>query len=132
MDYVTCQEMLITAAYRSCEPFLFKANGPVGAIPTYRVPNSMIWKHMSIINMGQTGMSSVTFFFQDENESGIIEAFSTPAHSIAKVIVQATGELDYGTLFLEGGLLYSPMAYILFIVFIVLMPILFNNLLVSS
>ena len=78
--------------------------------------------------LGRTVLCS---FLQDENGSGIIEAFSTPAHSIAKVIVQATGDLDYGTLFLEGGLLYSPMAYILFIVFIVLMPILFNNLLVS-
>ena len=46
--------------------------------------------------------------------------------------MQTTGELDYGDLFLEGGLLYTPMAYILFIVFIVLMPILFNNLLVRQ
>ena len=46
--------------------------------------------------------------------------------------MQTTGELDYGDLFLEGGLLYTPMAYILFIVFIVLMPVLFNNFLVRD
>ena len=57
--------------------------------------------------------------------------FSTFWHSFTSVIVQTTGELDYSSLFLEGSLLYSAMAYILFIVFIVLMPILFNNLLVS-
>lgn len=66
-----------------------------------------------------------------EGGGGILQTFSTPAYSIARVIVQTTGELDYGDIFLEGGLLYTPMAYILFIVFIVLMPVLFNNLLVS-
>ena len=56
--------------------------------------------------------------------------FSTPASSLAKVIMQFTGELDYGGLFDEGSLLYSPMTYILFITFVILMPVLFNNLLV--
>ena len=59
-----------------------------------------------------------------------IEAFSTPAHSLVKTIVQSTGEFDFESLFNDGGLLYSPMAYILFISFVVLMPILFSNMLV--
>ena len=76
----------------------------------------------------------ITFcqFISQGGEGGILETFATPALSIARVIVQTTGELDYTYLFLRGGLLYTPMAYILFIVFIVLMPILFNNLLVRQ
>ena len=70
-------------------------------------------------------------FISQDGEGGILKTFSTPALSIARVLVQTTGELDYNDLFLEGGLLYTPMAYILFIVFIVLLPTLFNNLLVS-
>ena len=44
--------------------------------------------------------------------------------------MQTAGELDYSTIFDEAALLYTPMAYILFILFVVLMPILFSNLLV--
>ena len=62
--------------------------------------------------------------------AGILEAFSTPARSIAKAVMQTAGELDYETIFNEANLLYTPMAYILFISFVILMPILFSNLLV--
>ena len=62
---------------------------------------------------------------------GILQAFSSPAHSIAKTIVQTAGELDFEILFNDADLLYSPMAYILFFSFAILMPILFLNLLVS-
>ena len=64
--------------------------------------------------------------------AGVLEAFSSPAHSIAKTIVQTTGELDFDLIFNDADLLYSPMAYILFLLFTILMPILFVNLLVSS
>lgn len=47
-------------------------------------------------------------------------------------MMQTAGELDFEALFNEGDLLYSPMAYILFISFVVIMPILFNNMLVSQ
>ena len=63
---------------------------------------------------------------------GILKAFSSPAHSIAKTIVQTTGDLDFDKIFNDADLLYSPMAYILFLLFTVLMPILFVNLLVSK
>ena len=46
--------------------------------------------------------------------------------------MQTAGELDYGNLFEEAALLYTPMAIILFVTFVVLMPVLFSNLLVSS
>ena len=45
--------------------------------------------------------------------------------------MQTAGDLDYESIFNEADLLYSPMAYLLFIIFVVLMPILFINLLVS-
>ena len=63
---------------------------------------------------------------------GLLMAFSTPTESFAKTIMQTAGELDYGTIFEEDALLYTPMAYILFILFVILMPVLFNNLLVRS
>ena len=44
--------------------------------------------------------------------------------------MQTAGELDYGNLFEEASLLYTPMAIILFVTFVVLMPVLFSNLLV--
>ena len=68
---------------------------------------------------------------QDEGGPGLLEAFTTPAHSIAKAIMQTAGELDFEIIFNDADLLYFPMAYILFITFVVLMPILFSNLLVS-
>ena len=45
--------------------------------------------------------------------------------------MQTAGELDFETLFNEADLVYAPMAYLLFITFVVIMPILFSNLLVS-
>ena len=67
--------------------------------------------------------------YQVSND-GILTAFSTPAKSIAKTIMQTAGGLDYDTIFDEAPLLYTHMAYILFILFVVLMRILFSNLLV--
>ena len=46
--------------------------------------------------------------------------------------MQTAGELDFETIFNGGDLLYSPSAYLLFIAFVVIMPILFSNLLVSE
>ena len=60
----------------------------------------------------------------------ILTTFSTPAKSFAKTIMQTAGGLDYDTIFDEAPLLYTPMAYILFILFVVLMRVLFSNLLV--
>ena len=75
-------------------------------------------------------MRSIVCVHSQVNNDGILTAFSTPAESFAKTIMQTTGELDYGTIFDDASLLYTPMAYILFILFVVLMPILFSNLLV--
>ena len=60
----------------------------------------------------------------------MLTAFSTFLNSLTKVIMQTAGELDFGTIFEEGPLLYTHMAIFLFITFVVIMPILFNNLLV--
>jgi len=67
-----------------------------------------------------------------EGGPGILFAFSSPYHAVAKTIMQTAGELDYETIFNEADLLYSPMAYILFITFVIIMPILFSNLLVCA
>ena len=68
---------------------------------------------------------------QYRQADGVLVAFATPARSLAKTVISTVGELDFETIFNDGNLLYSPMAYILFIIFVILMPILFSNLLVS-
>lgn len=67
-----------------------------------------------------------------EGGPGILLAFSSPYRAVAKIIMQTAGELDYETIFNQADLLYSPMAYVLFITFVVIMPILFSNLLVCT
>lgn len=61
-----------------------------------------------------------------------LAAFISPAHAIAKTMVQIVGEIDFELIFNEGDLLYNPMTYILFIIFLIIVPVLFVNLLVSS
>jgi len=58
-------------------------------------------------------------------------AFRSPAHAIAKVLFQVAGEIDYENIVNHGDLLYNPTTYILLITFLVTMPVLFANLLVS-
>jgi len=58
-------------------------------------------------------------------------AFKSPAHAIAKVLFQVAGEIDYEDIVNQGDLLYNPTTYILLITFLVTMPVLFANLLVS-
>ena len=66
-------------------------------------------------------------------------AFSSPGRSLVKTMVMTTGEFDFDGIFFnsqedaEDGndLFYPQIAYILWIVFIILMPIILTNLLVS-
>lgn len=73
-----------------------------------------------------------SFYSQGDNPPGGLAAFKAPAHAIAKTMFQVAGEIDYETIFNEGDLLYNPTTYILFITFLVVMPVLFANLLVSN
>ena len=62
-------------------------------------------------------------------------AFSHPGRAIVKVMTMTTGELDYDGIFHqqegEEELAFLPVSFILWIVFLVLIPVLLNNLLVS-
>ena len=60
-----------------------------------------------------------------------LPAFQSPHHAIAKTLLQLAGEFDFEDTFNKGDLLYTPTTYILFITFLITMPILFINLLVS-
>jgi len=73
-----------------------------------------------------------SFCLQGDNPPGGLAAFRTPANAIAKTMFQVAGEIDYETIFNEGDLLYNPTTYILFITFLIVMPVLFANLLVSD
>jgi len=77
-------------------------------------------------------------------------AFSTPARSMLKTMIMSTGEFEFDTLFyntddgrfnqgttqssgqLENDLLYPGATYILWILFIIMMPIVLTNLLVGT
>lgn len=58
--------------------------------------------------------------------------FSTPVRSLWKVFLQTSGDIDAGTIFDDPGILYPVVGYALFIIFIIAMPILFNNFLVCT
>jgi len=63
-------------------------------------------------------------------------AFSSPARSLVKTIVMTTGEFEFDGLFFNNEddpdeLFYPEAAYIVWIVFLVLMPIILTNLLVN-
>lgn len=63
--------------------------------------------------------------------------FRSPASSLFKTITMTTGEFDFDPLFNQGGdeeeeVPYNAVSVILWIIFIVLMPILLMNLLVHS
>lgn len=63
--------------------------------------------------------------------SGPILTFATPIVAIWKIVVQTTGELDTVSVFVDSPLLYPILTYSLFVLFIIAMPLLFNNFLVS-
>ena len=69
--------------------------------------------------------------------------FATPFHALWKTLTMTTGEVDYDNLFRQPseaftnskevpGLPFPEISYILWIAFLVLMPILFTNLLVMQ
>ena len=65
-------------------------------------------------------------------EAESLPAFRSPSHAIAKTLLQLAGEFDFEDTFNKGNaLIYAPTTYILFITFLITMPILFINLLVS-
>ena len=61
-------------------------------------------------------------------------AFQEFPQSCVKTLVMFTGEFEFDEIFLNNSadtITYPVTTYILWIVFVILMPILFNNLLVS-
>ena len=73
-------------------------------------------------------MPMLIFFLQ---EVGHLSAFRSPTHALAKTLLQLVGEFDFEATFNQGALLYTPTTYILFIAFLITMPLPFTNLLVS-
>ena len=52
--------------------------------------------------------------------------------ALINTLVKTTGELDFGDIFNQGNLLFPFIAYFLFVLFVIIMPVLFSNLLVSK
>ncbi len=70
-------------------------------------------------------------------QDNFLYPFRSPASALFKTITMTTGELDFDSLFNQGGededeVTYNAVAVILWIIFIVLMPVLLTNLLVCS
>ena len=105
--------------------------GPKQFCPTYCVAVYVVIKPLSVMLILSTWYIK-SFYSQGGNSPGSLAAFRAPANAIAKTMFQLAGEIDYETLFNEGDLLYNPTTHILFITFLVVMPLLFANLLVSD
>jgi len=60
------------------------------------------------------------------------DPFRNPGRSMLKTMVMTTGEFEFDTIFFATGLDFAEVSYILWIVFVILMPVLLTNLLVSG
>ena len=87
-------------------------------------------------------MFALTFYmtFRQFHSLFVNSPFANPGHSILKTIAMSIGDLGYDELFRQptGGssdevpeVPFPEISYILWIIFIILIPILFSNLLVS-
>lgn len=74
--------------------------------------------------------SGTILLLQDDSAPHIIVLFTSPIAALWNVIVQTAGGIDAGIIS-GSSLLYPVLSYTLFIVFVIAMPILFNNFLVS-
>lgn len=54
-----------------------------------------------------------------------------PLRSLLKVFLQTTGEVDGTVILVDSSFVYPVITFALFIIFIIAVPILFNNFLVS-
>ena len=61
-----------------------------------------------------------------------IKGFVNAGWSLLRTLVGTTGDTGFSDVFLGSPLPYLPVAAIMFIIFLILMPVLFNNMLVST
>ena len=94
--------------------------------------NIIIYSACAIFNHLICATVSVVHIVICLQEVGNLTAFRSPYHAVAKTLLQLAGEFDFEATFNEGTLLYTQTTYILFIIFLITMPILFTNLLVST
>ena len=106
------------------------------SVTVKQMPNVTVHNHTVCHGINYTSCSCskiiISFFSQEENNSStVITSFATAYIAPVKVLVQTAGELDFETIFNHSPLLYPVLSYILFVLFIIAMPVLFNNFLVS-
>ena len=70
-------------------------------------------------------------FSQGDSRLGELTAFASVPRALINTVVKTVGELDFGDIFNQGNLLFPFIAYFLFTMFVIIMPVLFSNLLVS-
>ena len=61
-----------------------------------------------------------------------IKGFVNAGWSLLRTLVGITGDTGFSDVFLDSHLPYLPVAAIMFIIFLILMPVLFNNMLVGT
>ena len=64
------------------------------------------------------------------SKQGTDDAFGSVWLTFLESIIMTTGELDFNDNFIERDVVY-PFLYCFWLIFVIVMPILFNNLLVS-
>ena len=68
---------------------------------------------------------------QGEDPPGFLATFGSPIIALWSVILLSVDDLEARTTLDESQLLYPFLSYTLFIIFIIAMPLLFNNFLVK-
>ena len=109
---------------------------PVLLIATFAVPFYMIFFSTNAFQVSMYLPSNILLITVqssiqgDENTSTIVLTFANPFIAIWSVILQTFGGVDAGPLFDESEKGYEVLSYSLFTLFIIAMPVLFNNFLV--
>lgn len=73
-----------------------------------------------------------SYHLQGEDAPGFLVIFASPIIAVWSVILQTVDGLEARTIFDESQLMYPVLSYALFIIFIIAMPLLFNNFLVNN
>lgn len=76
-------------------------------------------------------VTSIAYPIQDAPSSPLT-SFMNPINSLLKVFLQTVGETDATGILIDSQLIHPAAAFILVIIFIIAVPVLFNNFLVSQ
>lgn len=83
------------------------------------------------ITSASTIYNSHAYTLQEGGSSSPLAVFASPFTALYRVVFQTSGEIEADNILYNSPLHYQVSSYALFLVFVVAVPILFNNFLVS-